>query len=274
MRRAIDSVLTQDFSDFELIISDNASTDTTAAIAAEYAADRRVRVVRLEKTVPPIENFKNALWNARGEMFSWIAHDDFYGRPDHISRLAAKIRDGKTFAFPGVYAAHLQNDGTVVRDVRDSLAAFDGLRTKGQIVRQAIRHPSVQIYGMFRTETVREYFRFLVEDQDLVCFFEGRFIQKLLVDEPWAFVPEAHLYLGQSPANYTRRIDASPLLHSFLVYSTRVLEMYRRNLRFTALERLAIYAHIARVHGPYIVRLFASTLKQKLLRKPEFTEVR
>ena len=48
MRRALDSVLTQSFRDFELIISDNGSTDAIAEISAEYARnDSRVRVVRL-----------------------------------------------------------------------------------------------------------------------------------------------------------------------------------------------------------------------------------
>ena len=49
---AIDSILAQTFADFELIISDNASTDDTAAICATYAArDPRVRVIRQERNI-------------------------------------------------------------------------------------------------------------------------------------------------------------------------------------------------------------------------------
>ncbi|HKR64904.1 MAG TPA: glycosyltransferase family 2 protein, partial [Thermoanaerobaculia bacterium] len=52
MRRAIDSVLMQDFQDLEILISDNASTDATPALIAEYEAlDKRVRHVRLPSTV-------------------------------------------------------------------------------------------------------------------------------------------------------------------------------------------------------------------------------
>ena len=265
MRRAIDSVLMQDFRDLELIISDNASTDETAAIAAEYAAaDSRVRHVRRAEGIPPLQNFRGVLWEARGEMFSWIAHDDFYHRPDHVRRLVEKIREGNTFAFPGVHMVHLYDDGTIVREETDTLAGFGRIRTRRQLVREAIRHPSVQIYGMFRTGTLREYFRLLLEDRDRICFFEGRFIQSLLINEPWAFVPEATLNVGQSAANYTRRLNPRPLLRDYLRYSVRLLSMYRHSPRFTRLERLNIYADLVREHAPYAARLFASVMKQSL----------
>lgn len=269
MRRAIASVLVQDFPDFELIISDNASTDETATIAAEYAAaDSRVRYVRRAEKCDPIDNFQNALSLARGEMFSWIAHDDFYHRPDHVRRLAEKIREGKTFAFPGVHMVHLCEDGTTVREERDTLAGFGNIRTRRQLVQQAIRHPSVQIFGMFRTDRLREYFRLLLEDRDMTCFFEGRFIQTLLINEPWAFVPDANLNVGQSAANYTRRLDPRSLLRDYLLYSVRVLSMYRHSARFTALERLTIYTDVVRAHAPYAARLFASVMKQRLRPSP------
>ncbi len=269
MRRAIDSVLMQDFRDLELIISDNASTDETAAIAAEYiAADSRVRHVRRVEKCDPMGNFQNALSLARGEMFSWLAHDDFYHRPDHVRRLVEKIRDGKTFVFPGVHMVHLYEDGTTMREERDALAHFGGIRTRRQLVREAIRVPSVQIYGMFRTETVREYFRLLLEDSDMTCYFEGRFVQALLINEPWAFVPEANLNVGQSTANYSRRIDPSPLLRDYLRYSMRLLSMYRHSARFSALERLTSYAEVVRAHTPHAVALLASVMKQRLRTSP------
>ncbi|HKR65285.1 MAG TPA: glycosyltransferase, partial [Thermoanaerobaculia bacterium] len=258
----------QDFQDLEILISDNASTDATPALIAEYEAmDKRVRHVRLPSTVHPINNFENALKHARGEMFSWLAHDDFYENSDHVSRLAAKIAEGNAFVFPGVYMAHMQRDGSVIREERDALAAFAGISTKWQIVRQAIRHSSIQIYGMYRTSKLREYFPLLLEDQDMICFFENRFIQKFLVDEPWAYVPDAHLNLGQSSENYTRNQDSRRLLHDFVVYTRRLSAMYRRSPRFSSFERLRVDAHIGRVHVPYMGRLFASALKQKMVGK-------
>jgi glycosyltransferase involved in cell wall biosynthesis len=265
MCRAIDSVLAQDFAELELIISDNASTDATATIAGEYAAaDPRVRFVQRERNSGAFDNFQHVLSFARGEMFSWISHDDFYGLPDHVTRLAEKIREGNTLAVPQVHAVYLDAEGKVVSTRRDMLAAFGGIRTRTQLARHAIRRSSVQIYGLYRTDKLRQYFHLLVEDADMICFFENRFVQAVLVNEPWVFVPEAQLNLGQHDASVSKRQDARRLLRDFLVYSARVLAMYRRNPRFTASERLAIYAEVMRVHTPYAVRLFGSMIKRGL----------
>lgn len=78
-RRCIDSLLAQSFGDFELLIHDNASTDGTSDICAEYAAaDPRVRHVRHPETVPQSENFRGVLMTARSEYFMWAADDDIW----------------------------------------------------------------------------------------------------------------------------------------------------------------------------------------------------
>src|SRR4051812_14299622 len=66
LAQAVDSILAQDFRDFELIISDNASTDRTAEISRRYAeSDPRVRYVRLETNQGASRNFTNAFELAR-----------------------------------------------------------------------------------------------------------------------------------------------------------------------------------------------------------------
>lgn len=77
LRTALDSLLAQDFHDFELIISDNASTDGTSAICREYAdRDARIRHYRNEKNIGASGNYNRLVELARGEFFKWAAHDD------------------------------------------------------------------------------------------------------------------------------------------------------------------------------------------------------
>lgn len=77
LREALESLLTQDYRDIEVLISDNGSTDGTGAICLEAARnDDRVRYVRLEESLSPIENFNRLVPLGRGAYFMWAAHDD------------------------------------------------------------------------------------------------------------------------------------------------------------------------------------------------------
>jgi glycosyltransferase involved in cell wall biosynthesis len=86
LRQAIESILSQTYTDLELIVSDNASTDATAAIVLEYAArDPRVRYSRNRINVGAAKNYKVCLELATGEYFRWMAADDYIG-PTLIER--------------------------------------------------------------------------------------------------------------------------------------------------------------------------------------------
>lgn len=79
LRSALDSLLQQDFTDFELIISDNASTDETALICQEYAAkDKRIQYSRNESNIGAARNYNRVFTLARGRYFKWAAHDDVH----------------------------------------------------------------------------------------------------------------------------------------------------------------------------------------------------
>jgi len=77
LEQAIVSILGQTFTDFELIISDNASTDRTAEICSRFAKrDPRVRYSRNETNIGGGNNSNLTFRLSRGEYFRWAAHDD------------------------------------------------------------------------------------------------------------------------------------------------------------------------------------------------------
>ncbi|HXV30758.1 MAG TPA: glycosyltransferase family 2 protein, partial [Sinorhizobium sp.] len=78
---AIQSLLDQDFQDFELVITDNASTDRTAEICQAFAGrDARIRYFRNERNLGAGGNFNRAFELSRGTYFKWCAHDDLISR--------------------------------------------------------------------------------------------------------------------------------------------------------------------------------------------------
>lgn len=77
INEALDSLLAQTFIDFELIISDNASTDSTELICCEYQKrDSRIRYIRQTQNLGALQNFQFVLNEAIGEYFMWAACDD------------------------------------------------------------------------------------------------------------------------------------------------------------------------------------------------------
>jgi glycosyltransferase involved in cell wall biosynthesis len=89
---ALDSLLAQTFTDFELIISDNGSTDGTEGICRDYAEhDLRIKYVRQPKNQGSSFNFKFVLDKAVGEYFMWAAADDQWS-PNWIAHLLGNFK--------------------------------------------------------------------------------------------------------------------------------------------------------------------------------------
>lgn len=77
LEEAIDSILDQTFTDFELIICDNASTDSTESICRSYEEqDSRVCYYRNDRNLGAAKNYNRTLKLADGEYFRWACHDD------------------------------------------------------------------------------------------------------------------------------------------------------------------------------------------------------
>jgi len=85
IRQALDSLLAQDYENFELVISDNASTDHSAEICQEYLAmDRRIRYYRNDTNLGSVNNFNRLFELSSGKYFMWAADNDVW-HPTFIS---------------------------------------------------------------------------------------------------------------------------------------------------------------------------------------------
>src|SRR5690606_26626232 len=117
----LDSILAQDFTDFELIASDNASTDGTPEILADYARrDSRVRPVRSDVNLGAAANYNRPVELARGQYFKWASDDDLIA-PTYVSSCVG-ILDAR----PDVVLAYgktrlIDESGEVLADHRDGM---------------------------------------------------------------------------------------------------------------------------------------------------------
>ena len=92
LRRALESLGRQEYSDFEVVIADNQSSDATPDIAREFASqDARFRYIRNETDIGQIENFNRVFELSRGPFFRWIGSDDWV-EPSYTGRCVAALR--------------------------------------------------------------------------------------------------------------------------------------------------------------------------------------
>lgn len=101
IREALDSLLGQTFSDFELIISDNASNDGTEEICRKYAAmDSRIHYFRQVENKGAITNFQFVLDEASCEYFMWAAYDDTWTENYLMGAVTLLTDQSVDFVFP------------------------------------------------------------------------------------------------------------------------------------------------------------------------------
>ncbi|MBD2552241.1 glycosyltransferase family 2 protein [Limnothrix sp. FACHB-708] len=90
-RQTVESILSQTYENFEIVISDNGSSDGSSELALEYAsADVRVKYYHLSQTISAGENFRHSLLLARGKILKLQCADD-YLEPDFISTMVQPL---------------------------------------------------------------------------------------------------------------------------------------------------------------------------------------
>jgi glycosyltransferase involved in cell wall biosynthesis len=110
--QALESLLAQTFSDFELIVADNASTDRTGDICRELAArDPRIRYVRHASNRGAVFNWNYVVEVARGSFFKWASGNDFCA-PTLLERCVQVLDTDPQVVIAYGRTAYVDDDGT------------------------------------------------------------------------------------------------------------------------------------------------------------------
>ncbi len=169
---AIDSLLAQTYTDFELIISDNASTDDTELICLSYAErDSRIRYHRQEENQGAFWNFHRVLELARGKYFKWAPHDDTCA-PTLLERCVDVLDDDPEIVLCYTHGAKIDQFGQRMTEdperadgskgvVHTAEAGFprqhhDSLRPQKRFLGVLLGSSwSADFFGVMRTDVVR-----------------------------------------------------------------------------------------------------------------------
>lgn len=150
---ALSALTTQSYSDFRLIVSDNASTDNTWEILQEWAArDPKIELHRQETNIGLRANFQYVLDQAETEFFMWHSDDDWVA-PNYLEELTAALQDDPSCMLVGTYGIRVAQDGSEVHQEAFPDVASKSRRSR---IRKLLIEPEpTWIHGLFRTDALR-----------------------------------------------------------------------------------------------------------------------
>ena len=272
LRGCIESILSQDHDDFELVISDNANTDETPAIVEQYRGDPRVRAIRLDEPVPVTDNWNAAYRASSGDYVLMMGDDDFL-LPGYFRKMDALLErhawpdcvlyNGFSFVAPG----------SVADDPRSYYSpyhfAFDPeLREEKELSRD---EQLGIVRDMFRwTSRIPLNMQTTLVARRAAERIEGGFFQPPFPDHyalnamlamgcRWLFTPERLVVVGVSPKSFGHyvysgkqdsglaylgidpefpgELPGSPLLNGQHMWLNRLLEHFPTELKGVAVDR-------------------------------------
>jgi glycosyltransferase involved in cell wall biosynthesis len=254
LAEAIDSLLAQSYDDFEIVISDNASTDRTAEICQDYAArDARVRYHRNANNIGSGPNFDMAFkLSSDSEYFKWAAHDDVLS-PTFLEKCVAALDADQEAVLSHSLVALIDTNSNVTDIYDPKLPGTRSLRASDRFAAIVLPvHMSTDFFGIIRRTALEEapLIGSCVNSDQVVLAalaLRGRFVQ---IPEP-LFCNRSHPQRYSARAAYhlrsswwdsskTGRIEF-PLWRQYAAYVCTV-----REGRLQAGDRFRCYGHLAR----------------------------
>jgi glycosyltransferase involved in cell wall biosynthesis len=217
--RAIESVLAQSFSDWELVIVDDGSTDRTAAIAASY---QDARIIVVHKDNGGEASARNvALGAMHGEHVAFLDADDEW-LPDHLAAAVGYL--GHHGEHAGVYS-----DGWYVTDNGRQLAALSSRRRgpmSGRLFDEVVRGPDVfgpPLCVVLRREPVVKHYLWF--DEDIVIGSDWDFFMRFSDVGTFGYVDRATCRYRIHSTSITTRVGADKRALELAKCRTKAIRM-------------------------------------------------
>jgi glycosyltransferase involved in cell wall biosynthesis len=199
LKECLDSALAQTFEDFEVVVVDDGSTDSTMDVARQYSrSDGRVRVWRNERNLGLVENWNRCVGLARGEWVKFLFQDDLL-EPSCLERMLRASRSGVDLVVAR-RAMIFEDDTTAVNKerYRSYLAAHDLARhcpgreyiAAEQFAEILVRSPSYNCIGEPTATLIRRsaFERYGPFNRDLIMLCDWEHAARVAVNTGLCYV--------------------------------------------------------------------------------------
>ena len=238
LAESLDCLVNQTFSDIEILVFDNASTDATPEIVQAYAErDPRIKYIRQMENVGPLRNFLDVVNACGTEYFCWRADDDL-SSPDYLEKLHEALE-----ASPHADLAVGRIATSVNGEAPDFARQIPHLtgRPMEDIRRQLSRPNACALYGVWRTDAVRPLFSEVVNEYQAAWASDHLLISSILLKRSFVLVPEVTFiqrYFTTVEKSYSRP-DMSTMRKLRRIYY-RIVSRHIDEMEFSPMERLRV----------------------------------
>ncbi len=182
---AINSVLTQTYPHFELIIVDNHSNDDTAQVVGKYLSDERVKFYQNHTNIGLVANWNRCLGLAKGEYIKFLMADDIF-LPGILEEMIGVMEEN-----PGVSLV-TSNSEVFGAKSRKRISEMTGLQNGSELIVKCVSNGTGNLIGepttvMFRRSDVQRVGRF---NSNFTCLVDlNMWLRLLEVGDAW-FIPK------------------------------------------------------------------------------------
>jgi glycosyltransferase involved in cell wall biosynthesis len=250
LQNAIKSVLSQSFTNFTVLISDNASTDMRVCNIIETfkRIDFRVQSVRQSENIGPFKNFIYLAEKTETTLLIFLADDDLWP-PHHLETLNSCMTTDTLMVFPD---ADLICSNPARRKCSVLKKKYRKCNTDDDYLKAWCADGSGQpFYGLYNLKQMRSRgldFEFM---EDLTYFNEGLFLHKLFLAGSIRFAPQTSVQYKADSAIRSRE----ELAIAFISYTERVIKHYLNAYRPPGSNRDAILETLICHYTSYLLSL-------------------
>jgi len=235
---AIESILKQTFEDFELIISDNASTDRTPEICKEYETkDNRIRYIQQSRNLGGILNFKFLLNEAIGKYFIWMAADDMFGDRQYLEIINKEISDKYDYYFTEV--SIIDKEGKIIKS--KIMHSFVNCKTRFDFLKASLRVNSHQLYSLFERSKLIEDWKYIEICSHFKSFNEGLFVHAVSAKRTAKFISTLTKFYRQHPKNWSMGSKINKLIYSHVLYSLKTIYFIITLKNYSLYEKFSLF---------------------------------
>ncbi len=263
--RALDSLLAQNYPNFEIIVSDNSSDDKTAEICKGYAQrDHRIKLHLNEKNLGINANFKIVCEKAVGKYFMWAAGDDFW-EPEFAATLVKELESDPRIGVALCAVKRQYPDGrpvdTIAFDEKYNPNNLSNLRIAAKLLspKKQVKDLKYNLFicGLFRYEAVKGI---LSLDDDILTYGERAFLSPIALGYKFRYIDKVLFVKTVYETTFKQRNPDDKYVRNkknirFRKYYFRIMGLITKSPSIPIINKLFVFVILYYMSYRYIYKL-------------------